>query len=430
MRQKPPYFREGISGWPPTWRAPSKERMLVVNLEGLQKNGAIHIGLKSSQMVLYAYRMESRPDLVALGWTREKVVAAKTGPQLASVADRVGADLRLMMVCHHSSARELVSKIRDKLTLEGQATVAPDGVSECDQEWWFKATLDDLVFAYPPFAKIFLSEVPTFVDKRERGAKKEAEEAIREASRTAGSFDTARRRGAEDEEADAKPTWKEILTFRTDGSRTLLSLAMIFGIIGGAAFMTLEQMKKSPGGRAMLLSAEHAIGFSLGTQEGRGFGFLTPAEREARAPTVVVEGPFRTWYDPVRGNDAGSTFGMPKEIHGFQIRTWVDGPITDRNLYAAYRFNPEITWRPETESQRLVSRRLLADLLRADDMAQDLHEEACELLNGDASSYTSDVFAHVDMVLVHDTNVLLAIQADASTCERGVPRHVERRPTP
>lgn len=401
-----------------------------MNLEGLQKNGAIHIGLKTGPMVLYAYTLASRPDLVAVGWCREDIVKSDAGPAIESVGRRAGEDLRMMMICHHSSSRELLGKIRDKLMLDDKSAMVPDGIESCGQEWWFKASLDDIVFAYPPFAKIFLSEVPTFADKRERGAKEAEEEALREAGRRAGGFDPDRsRRGAEDSE-EAAPTWKEALMLRTDGSRALLSVVMIFAILGYAAFTTLEQMKSSPRGRALLLAAEHATGFSFGTQEGRGFGFLSPAEREARAPSTVVEGEFMNWYDPARGNDAGSTFGMPKQINGFQIRTWVDGPITDRNLYAAYRFNQGISWTPRTEAQQRVSRRLLANLLREDDMAQALHAEACQTLGGKASSYTSDVFARVDVVVVHDTSVLVAIQADAETCKSGIPRHVPRRIDP
>jgi len=403
-----------------------------MDLEKLQSKGAIHIGRKSGRMVLYAYVIDSSPGRIALGWTRSEVVVTHEAgadeariagaPVIKDVVDRTEGRARFLMICHHSSAKELRDKIHAALAVKEMASTTPEGIDETDEEVWLSARLEDVVFAYPPFAKIFLSEVPTFAEERGGSADDDAVQNNAPPQKVrAGAFLFGRQQGA-DEDEERRNRILDALLFRSAGMRSFASLLMLLAIIFGSAFLVLERLKATEEGRAWLMSVETMIGFSFGADGERGLGFLTRAELELRRSRGEDPGEFVDWYDPARTDDAGSTFGMPREHQGFYIKTWVDGEEGNRNLYAAYRFNPETAWQGETEEQDRVSREMMNDLLRVPNMVEDLHLEACRTLSGEASSLAAEEFQKVEVVVVHDQDIIAAFAANEGSCARGAPK--------
>jgi len=403
-----------------------------MDLEKLQSKGAIHIGRKSGRMVLYAYVIDASPGRISLGWTRSEVVvqheAGAEGarvagaPSIKDVIDRTAGRARFLMICHHSSAKELRDKIHAALTVREMASTVPEGIEETDQEVWLSAGFEDVVFAYPPFAKIFLSEVPTFAEERGEVSDDAALQDTAPPQKVrAGAFLFKERQGTEEDEERRNRILDAVL-FRSAGMRSFASLLMLLAIIFGSAFLVLERLKTTEEGRAWLMSIETMIGFSFGSDGERGMGFLSRAELELRRPRDEAPAEFVDWYDPARTDDAGSTFGMPREHQGFYIKTWLDGDEGNRNLYAAYRFNPETAWQGETEEQERVSREMMQDLLRVPTMVEDLHLDACRTLRGEASGLAAEEFEKVEVVVVHDQDMIAAFAADESSCARGAPR--------
>lgn len=172
--------RQARQGGVASRKTPRKAQ--AMDLEKLQSKGAIHIGRKSGRMVLYAYIIESTPGRIALGWTRSEVLIIHEAgadeariagaPAIKDVLDRTQGRARFLMICHHSSAKELRDKIHAALAVKEMGSTAPEGIEETDQEVWLSARFEDVVFAYPPFAKIFLSECQSAANRDPLSASK------------------------------------------------------------------------------------------------------------------------------------------------------------------------------------------------------------------------------------------------------------------
>ncbi|MFZ3584378.1 hypothetical protein ACOI1H_19770 [Loktanella sp. DJP18] len=391
-----------------------------MDLDKLQKKGAIHIGARSGRIVLYAYSLEDHPGVVSVGWTSKGTAWRDDHPVIADVVSAYDCEVRFWMICHHSSAREIVGKIREGLLGKGMAADAPLGAADKSYEHWFRAGLEDIVFAYPPFAKIFLSEVPSFADEGIEPVTGEMSLDVKLAGSSSMSG-RGQRSGAGGGEEESEAKLADALLLKTEGSRSVASLGMIGAIVVGIAYLCLNQVTKTGGGRSFLDNVGSFTGLSFRSDREVVFnaGNLVPD-----APWVVSEqGNLNGWYDPARTDDAGRTFGMPKDVQGFRIRTWVDSQGVDQQLYAAYSFNAASVWYPRNVTQIEMSRRILTDLMRIDDMAQTLHADACKVRDESVEAFKS-----VDIVIVHQMDILAAFTTSSESCERGYPDVIKPRP--
>jgi len=55
-------------------------------------------------------------------------------------------------------------------------------------------------------------------------------------------------------------------------------------------------------------------------------------------------------------------------------------------------------------------------------MVEDLHLEACRTLSGEASSLAAEEFQKVEVVVVHDQDIIAAFAANEGSCARGAPK--------
>ena len=389
-----------------------------MNLDMLQKDGAIQIGVKSSRIVLYAYCLADQTDVVSVGWTSKGAVVTEDGPIISDVVKAYAVPVRFLMICHHSSAREIVGKIREGLTSKGMTAEPPSEATGKSHEHWFKAKLEDIVYAYPPFAKIFLSEVPSFAPSETSVLSDTPDDEVSDGSRA--TYRQGRKGDAPSpsdvtDEGETR-AMADALLLRTKGSRNVASLLMIGVIIAGTAFLGLNKVNNTQAGRALIGHVEDFTGLSFGGDDGWTFGGVPDDFRQATLTGNTFEGSFVEWYDPTRSDDAGRTFGMPKDVSGFKIRTWVEGVGDDQKLYAAYRYTPVSTWTPSTPQEATASRKMMIDLLRIPQVSSGLHADACEVRQ---SSY--EAFDSVDIVVVHDADVLSSFHVDDESCERGYP---------
>lgn len=401
-----------------------------MQLEALQKNGVIRIGLKSSRNILYAYGLPSRPGLICVGHTIATLCEEGVEVAVPEVMEAMtGSEApRFIMICHHSSAREIAKKIQDALIVDEKLAGVPTGAPEVSHETWFTATLDDVVYAYPPFAKIFLSELPEFSADALEGSGDEVDaDATGERSGGAGREGEAMgRRGValeSDIEQEAS-AWRDLLLLRHEGMRALLSVMLLLAIVAFVAYTALEQIKSSERGNGWLVALEDATGLYLGATRNSESNDDEPEGSLRRAGFVLVDRDFSEWYRPNRGGDTGRTFGLPRQSGTFDVKTWVDGPVGERNLFAAYRHASAEPFVPRDDTEAEASRRLMNSLLDTGGMAEELHAEACATITG-AREFVSEPIHAAEILIVYDVQILRHFAADTESCLGGTPRFVE-----
>jgi hypothetical protein len=382
-----------------------------MDLESLQRKGVIHIGLRKSAAILYAYRMPSNPSHIALGAAFEGTILIDGVPGVPEVLDAyrdAPEQPQFIMICHHSSASEIVQKIG--AALDGNRRDGPGS------DAWFEASLDELIYAYPPFAKIFLSEVPDAVKADDpRSLNRDSTGGSSEQGSTTGVTFGGKAGGETDEKAE---TWTDVVLLRTEQSKTAVSLVLILGMVLATGYFGLESIRNGGKGGSVLERIEDFTGLSFGKKGGSQIGSNGEASGRSKDETgQEIPLDFAGWYSPTRGGDTGVTFGLPREVKGFSVKTWTSGPEDYRRLLAAYRYSGDVSYQHRSEAEREMSKKLLRDLIDTDTVLSEVGERSCSVVFGPKSErLTNDEFGYVEVLVVHEDIVLRSLEMSQDDC--------------
>lgn len=382
-----------------------------MELASLQKNGVIHIGLRKSPAVLYACRLPSRPECIFLGSAFNGTVTVNGQPAVQDVLEAYeGATSvpEFIMICHHSSASEIVQKI--DVALDDKKV---DGIGK---ESWFEATLDEIIYAYPPFAKIFLSEIPEAAGSHAVASPAGSDRGSLDEGGISGGAGIRGLAGASGDPEHTE-TWADVVLLKTEQSRTVVSLALILGMVLTTGYLGLESIRNSDKEGTMLSRLASVVGIALDDTGPAGSGADVGEDGGEYVEGQAIPANFETWYSPTRGGDTGITYGLPREQDGFDVKTWTSGEKDEQRLLAAYRYSGPSPYQHRSEAERAASKEILGDLLDTRSMIEKINQRACSVVFGPRSErLTDDEFRQMELLLVHEDVILKASKLTAKDC--------------
>jgi hypothetical protein len=380
-----------------------------VELSFLQKSGVIRIGNRSDRNTLFVLRCKVDPDRLAVGFNDRGLRVLSGHPFLVGM-EALDENTDIVMVCHHSSAREISAKIR--AALKSKAAEAPGGMGDIEGMAWFRSSFDDVIYAYPPFAKIFLSHVP-LEDKEgadpEEGDSSNSE--IKTKEEMERDFERARRRARGLEDFDDTPSKVHLLSAR--GAGNIISIIFILAVAAMTALTGLNRDDDPSTGFGTEIVEMATSLVSSGA---------LPGEPENAFPSPFKPD-FRTWYERgARSGDTGLTFGLSNEVRGFRLRTWSHPVRGGEALYAAYEYEDALPNVSMFASGGVIDEGRLKGLMRISETSLMLFKDGCQTVFGDLRSrYGTQEVLSLQVLISADRIVLDDFMVYPDACLAGMP---------
>jgi hypothetical protein len=375
-----------------------------MELKSLQKSGMIRIGDQSDRNTIFVLRSSSDPNLLAVGYTDGGLSILSDTPFLAGL-EHLNKETNIVTVCHHSSAQEISGKIRS--ALDNKKVVGPKGIEDVPGMDWFKASFDEVIYVYPPFAKIFLSSVP-IEDKSAKYQDIDDTDQIKSPEDMDRDFERARARERDESEIDTKPTKVKMLTARSAGN--LVSMLLVIGVAAITALTGLNR-DNDPAtsfGQEVVYFASDLLSKDVSPFT-RTEVFLSPFQPD-----------FATWYNTSsRGGHTGRSFGLPFKTRGFYLRTWRHPVPGGEALYAAYEYDGMLP----TAKYGLADDAALSSFMRIPETSFGLFEAACNTVfsNSRFRFGTQDVQS-LQILVSANSRVLDRFEVDFVACIMESPR--------
>ena len=396
-----------------------------MDIEQLDASDIIRIGSPEEPQILYVWASKARRDEIVLETAPPEMVAHPVAGPVPRAAEAMCSDpdCRVLLIFHHSNAEQIARRIRESLSRNGCASSVSDTGGAR-----FRCGLRDMVMAYPPFARRFLSEVrDTDLTKWQIGAEKSEDGTGSSAPRSTPDGDGPSGPvgiGGDNDQDTADESTGD-LKRRGAGprlgptGRLGILLVITMGLAVAASWPAdrdeaslleaVRAIQSDPFGRdretilaRVVRSGSVAIGLS-DPEPVPGSHRDVPA---AEAPAEPDR--FSAFFNPIMAGDTGRSFGLPIEVDTFRVRTWVRKTEAGDALYAAYAVPDAQTRTYQDPDRRRVSREIFAKRLRAHSVVRAAEVSACAAL--------SDRFDVVDVIATHGRLVLSEFRFDPEVC--------------